>query len=187
MIRAALLAAVLATLPVSPNPISLSQVQTEFGGANPVSLSEYYEGGAYVTSSDTQPNNIPTSGTISLWQFYGAAKNAATPPSSVAISPTTGVTCSCSSGGASTCACTTGTMTCTPTGGSNYTYSWTWVSGSTYVVNSPAGSTTTFYRSATATWDPINAVCNELAGTYKCCVNGVCSALFYVSSEHCKI
>jgi len=29
----------------SSGAISLSQVQTEFGGANPISMSEYYAGG----------------------------------------------------------------------------------------------------------------------------------------------
>ena len=32
-------------LPDSGNPISLSQIQTEFGGSNPISLSEYYDKG----------------------------------------------------------------------------------------------------------------------------------------------
>jgi hypothetical protein len=31
-------------LPVSPNPISLGQIQTEFGGSNPIAISEYYRG-----------------------------------------------------------------------------------------------------------------------------------------------
>tara|TARA_B110000211_G_scaffold13863_1_gene14412 strand:- start:559 stop:1032 length:474 start_codon:yes stop_codon:yes gene_type:complete len=31
--------------------ISFSQMQTEFGGANPISLSEYYKNGAYVPST----------------------------------------------------------------------------------------------------------------------------------------
>jgi hypothetical protein len=31
--------------------ISLSQVQSEFGGANPVSMSEYYRGGSYVPTT----------------------------------------------------------------------------------------------------------------------------------------
>lgn len=34
--------------------ISLSQVQSEFGGSNPVSMSEYYRGGAYVPTTVTQ-------------------------------------------------------------------------------------------------------------------------------------
>jgi hypothetical protein len=52
--------------------ITLAQIQAEFGGANPIYLSEYYRGGAYV--SNTTPNlAIPTSGTIDLADFYGAS------------------------------------------------------------------------------------------------------------------
>lgn len=47
--------------------ISLSQIQTEFGGSNPVSMSEYYRNGSYTTSNNT---GVPTSGTISVSQFY---------------------------------------------------------------------------------------------------------------------
>jgi len=48
--------------------ITLYQVQTEFGGANPISMSEYYRGGAYTTTNNT---GVPTSGSISLSNFYG--------------------------------------------------------------------------------------------------------------------
>lgn len=51
--------------------LSLDDIQTEFGGTNPISLSEYYRGGAYTTSNNT---NVPTSGAISLSNFYGAVK-----------------------------------------------------------------------------------------------------------------
>ena len=51
--------------------ITLAQVQTEFGGANPISMSEYYRNGAYTTANN---GNVPTSGTISLGNFYGAVK-----------------------------------------------------------------------------------------------------------------
>lgn len=53
----------------SSGAISLSDIQTEFGGSNPISLSEYYRGGSYVTSNNT---NVPTSGEISVNQFYNA-------------------------------------------------------------------------------------------------------------------
>lgn len=43
--------------------ISLNDIQTEFGGSNPISISEYY-GAA---------SGIPASGTISLSDFYGAS------------------------------------------------------------------------------------------------------------------
>lgn len=54
--------------------ITMAQIQAEFGGTNPISLSEYYKGGPYVSASDAAPN-VPTSGAISVGNFYGAAKN----------------------------------------------------------------------------------------------------------------
>mgnify|MGYP003648469119 CR=1 FL=1 len=61
------------TLPTT-GPLSLSQIQTEFGGANPISLSEYYAGGAYVPSGTSGTNGaVPSSGTISIWNFYGTS------------------------------------------------------------------------------------------------------------------
>lgn len=57
----------------SSGPISLATIAGEFGGGNPISLSSYYKGGAYVKTTDTAPN-VPTSGAISVSNFYGAAK-----------------------------------------------------------------------------------------------------------------
>lgn len=51
--------------------LSINSIATEFGGSAPHSLSEYYRGGAYVTSNNT---NVPTSGQISISNFYGAVK-----------------------------------------------------------------------------------------------------------------
>ena len=65
-------------LPSAPSSISLSQIQTEFGGSNPISLREYYKGGSFVSSGDNVPN-VPTSGTIEFDDFWGASK-AVTPP-----------------------------------------------------------------------------------------------------------
>jgi hypothetical protein len=48
--------------------ITLSDIQDELGGVNPISLSEYYRGGAYTTTNNT---SVPTSGSISLSNFYG--------------------------------------------------------------------------------------------------------------------
>ena len=58
-------------------PLSLSDIQAEFGGTNPISLSEYYKGGAYVLNTDYAPN-VPSSGTIKISDFYGARKTTAT-------------------------------------------------------------------------------------------------------------
>jgi hypothetical protein len=54
-------------------PISLTDIQDEFGGSGSISLSEYYKGGAYVLNTDFAPN-VPRSGTISLSDFYGARR-----------------------------------------------------------------------------------------------------------------
>lgn len=53
----------------SSGEISLGDIQTEFGGSNPISISEYYKGGGLVP--DTIVNSsIPTSGTIKLSDLY---------------------------------------------------------------------------------------------------------------------
>jgi hypothetical protein len=59
---------------VASGTIALTNIQTEFGGSNPIGLNEYYKGGAYVTTNDYAPN-VPSSGVISLSNFYGAQKN----------------------------------------------------------------------------------------------------------------
>ena len=52
-------------------PISITDISDEFGGDLPDSLTEYYRGGGLVP--DTAANaSVPTSGAISLTQFYGA-------------------------------------------------------------------------------------------------------------------
>jgi len=58
-------------------PLSLSDIQAEFGGTNPISLNEYYKGGAFVLNTDYAPN-VPTSGTINISDFYGARKTTLT-------------------------------------------------------------------------------------------------------------
>jgi hypothetical protein len=55
----------------SSGVISLSDIQDEFGGTNPISLSEYYRNGSYVTENNT---GVPTSGAIQLDDFYGAVR-----------------------------------------------------------------------------------------------------------------
>jgi hypothetical protein len=61
------------TLP-SSGPLTLANIQTEFGGSNPISLSEYYAGGAYVPAGTTGTYGaVPSSGTISIRNFYGTS------------------------------------------------------------------------------------------------------------------
>lgn len=59
------------TLPNS-GVITLEDIQAEFGGpTNPISLFNYYRGGTYVPDSAANAG-VPTSGEISLFDFYGA-------------------------------------------------------------------------------------------------------------------
>lgn len=53
------------------SPLKFSELQSEFGGSNPVSISEYYRNGGLVTDNNT---GVPTSGTIKMSQFYGSSK-----------------------------------------------------------------------------------------------------------------
>ena len=55
----------------SSGAISFANIQTEFGGSNPISLSEYYQAGTYVSEHSS---TVPTSGTIDLADFYGTEK-----------------------------------------------------------------------------------------------------------------
>jgi hypothetical protein len=55
--------------------ISFDTIQTEFGGTNPISLDEYYAGGSFVAAGISGTNGaVPSSGAISMNQFYGTAK-----------------------------------------------------------------------------------------------------------------
>ena len=60
------------TLPVS-GPLSLLQIQGEFGGTAPISLSEYYKGAGHVTQYSNAPH-VPYSGPIKISDFYGASQ-----------------------------------------------------------------------------------------------------------------
>ena len=58
--------------------VGLSDIQSEFGGSNPISISEYYAGGSNVPSGTTggvPPGSIPSSGQISIGQFRGAVSS----------------------------------------------------------------------------------------------------------------
>jgi len=58
----------------SSGPLSLTTIQTEFGGTNPIGLSEYYAGGGLVPSGTTGTfGAVPSSGTISIQNFYGTS------------------------------------------------------------------------------------------------------------------
>ena len=111
--------------------ISLLDVQNEFGGSNPISISEYY-GAA---------SGVPTSGAISLSNFYG--KSAYTPMS---LSYTGGV--GEAYGG---CQTVSASATVSVSGGIGpFTYVWTRTSGSTAPTSRSSGSTSSRTDSMTA-------------------------------------
>lgn len=61
-------------LPAS-GPLTLADIQTEFGGTNPIGLNEYYAGGVNVPSGTTGTfGAVPSSGAISIRNFYGTSK-----------------------------------------------------------------------------------------------------------------
>ena len=62
-------------VPTIPSAIALTDIQTEFGGSNPIAIDEYYSGGTYVASGTANATSvtIPTSGQIAFSNFSGAA------------------------------------------------------------------------------------------------------------------
>ena len=53
----------------SSGALDFTDLQDEFGGSNPISISEYYRDGGLVPSNNT---GVPTSGAVALSDFYGA-------------------------------------------------------------------------------------------------------------------
>lgn len=64
------------TLQTSGN-ITFADIQTEFGGSNPIGLDEYYSGGAYVPPFTYGSTGfaVPSSGAINMADFLGTTKN----------------------------------------------------------------------------------------------------------------
>lgn len=118
-------------------PLSLADIQTEFGGSNPISLSEYYAGGAYVPAGTSGTNGpVPTSGTISISNFYGTSN---IPPLSVTALDVEGNGFGFSPAG--TVSSSTSPNT-TPSGGTApYTYSWVHLDTSSGATPSVSSST----------------------------------------------
>jgi hypothetical protein len=62
------------TLPAS-GPLSLNDIQTEFGGTNPIGMNEYYAGGGLVPAGTTGTYGaVPSSGALSVQNFYGTSQ-----------------------------------------------------------------------------------------------------------------
>ena len=72
----------------SSGAISLNDLKAEFSGTTPVELDDYYKGGSLVPTTATN-SSVPTSGQISIGDFYGAADVQATQDYSIDWSLTT--------------------------------------------------------------------------------------------------
>ena len=61
-------------MPVPTGQASFADIQSNFGGSNPIAISEYYTGGGITKSNigGFAPNGIPSSGQISVDDFRGA-------------------------------------------------------------------------------------------------------------------
>lgn len=58
----------------SSGALTLSNIQTEFGGSNPIQLNEYYAGGSYVAAGTIGTyGSVPSSGAIGIRNFYGTS------------------------------------------------------------------------------------------------------------------
>lgn len=59
----------------SSGAISFDNLRNEYGNTGSIALSEMYKGGSFVLNHSNNPN-VPTSGTISMSNFYGANNTA---------------------------------------------------------------------------------------------------------------
>jgi hypothetical protein len=130
-------------LPTS-GPLTLADIQTEFGGVNPIGLNEYYAGGGRVPPGTTGTYGaVPSSGTISIRNFYGTSAATAL---AISVSPSSTYNTRVGAG-----SLTSDPVTGTASGGAGgYTYAWTRVSGDVFTINSPTSATTTFTTSLAA-------------------------------------
>ena len=140
-------------LPTS-GTLTLADIQTEFGGSNPIGLSEYYAGGSYVPAGTSGTNGaVPSSGTISISDFYGTGVQR-----TVTVSPTSQSATGTSSSH------TWNPVTVTYSGGtpSSVVWSFSFTNGGTF-------SYTTSNGGLTAT-PSVSGVVDSCSGTLVCTV-----------------
>lgn len=126
----------------SSGTISLTMIAAEFGVALPRSITQFYRGGGIVPNTPANAG-VPTSGAISLTNFYGAT--AYTPVSANYSGTPDGNTFQAEPAPANAFV-TSGLVTINASGGNaSYTYAWTHLSGNAVVaVTNPSAGSTTF-------------------------------------------
>jgi hypothetical protein len=161
----------------SSGAISLQNLATEFGGSTPHSISEYYRSGGLVPNTGTNAG-VPTSGTVSLSQFYStsAVTNHTVGQSGTPYgSGQTGTP-----GG--TVVVTTDPVTATVSNGVGpFTYSWGYISGDTFTVNAASSATTDFTKSAAA--PGVDGTFNRFQGVYRCTVTDTGNSNYQASVD----
>ena len=146
-------------------PLSFSTIQAEFGGTNPISLSEYYAGGALVPAGTSGVNGaVPSSGAISVSKFLGTSAAALSLSVNSTVAAGSFTNDPPSNAPTSRTVSTSPTSTATASGGAGgYTYAWTRISGSTAITASnPSSASTTFSGSV-----PINTL---ITAVFRCTV-----------------
>lgn len=162
------------TLP-SSGPLSLANIQGEFGGSNPIGLAEYYAGGPYVPAGTSGTyGSVPSSGTISIQNFYGTSAYTSMSPN---IGSDQGTNGSLSSHGFF--------LSCAPSGGVGpYTYSWAAVSSPSYPNTGGFTSTTaqsTYYTINLAnpfTYDSASVQCTVTDSTLQVVASNIVSLTY---------
>jgi hypothetical protein len=152
--------------------VSLLDLQDEFGGATPISINEYYKGGANVPNTTTNAS-VPTSGTISFDDFHGASD----------IPPLSGTKSGNAFGSRNAPGGTvvTNSVTITPSGGvAPYTYAWSYVSGDNLTIDSPTSATTSFEGI-------VSGAAPDKVGTYKCRITDHVGTIFDVTGVTAEI
>lgn len=131
----------------SSGPISLEMIRQFYGGAAPDSIFEYYRGGAYVPNTAGN-SGVPTSGAISLFNFYGQGSGGGGGPALTASN--SGATGSVfQNEPAPATRSVSGSGTVFASGGSgSYTCTWAHLSGSTSI---PTPASNNFSPTFTAT------------------------------------
>lgn len=74
-------------MPVPTGQASFADIQSNFGGSNPIAISEYYTGGGITKSNigGFAPNGIPSSGQISVDDFRGATNAGETHSATITV------------------------------------------------------------------------------------------------------